>query len=66
MAGDFPTDEAIAFLRGRGVTHVVVHRRLMGDSYDALTERLAARSDIRFVRSFGQPRVESDVYRIPR
>jgi hypothetical protein len=66
MAGEFPTDEAIAFLRGHGVTHVIVHRRLMGANYDALTERLAARSDLRFVRSFGQPLVESDVYRIPR
>jgi hypothetical protein len=66
MAGEFPTDEAIAFLRGRGVTLIVVHRRLMGDRYDALSGRLAARSDVRFVRAFGQPLVESDVYQIVR
>jgi len=66
MAAEFPTDEAMAFLRGRGVTHVIVHRRLMDTEYEALTGRLAARSDIRLVGSFGQPSVESDVYRVLR
>jgi hypothetical protein len=66
MAAEFPTDEGVAFLRGRGVTYVIVHRILIGAGYDTLTSRLAARPDLRLVRSFGRPSVESDVYRILR
>ncbi|MDO8837184.1 MAG: glycosyltransferase family 39 protein [Vicinamibacterales bacterium] len=64
FAGTFPTDEGLSFLRDRGVTHVVVHRRLFGrDQYDELTGRLAQRQDLRLVKSFP---LESAVYRIVR
>lgn len=67
MAQAFPTDEAIAFLRGRGVTHVVVHRRLLGeDRYHDMTSRLSQRVDVRLIQSFPPSRSESDVYRLVR
>lgn len=67
MAQAFPTDEAVAFLRGRGVTHVFVHRRLLGEArYHDVTNRLAERPDVRLVRSFPPSRSETDVYRIVR
>lgn len=62
---EFPSDGALAYLRGRGVQYLAVHGSFAPrDRYAAAVSFLDGRSDIRLVRSAAWERGESRLYKL--
>ena len=62
---EFPSDGALAYLRGRGVQYLAVHGSFAPpDRYAATVSFLDGRSDIRLVRSAAWERGESRLYKL--
>ena len=56
---DFPSDDSIRALQGRGVTHVILHSEYDRDAFAKTIEAMNHRPEFAFV--LGEPRAGRDV-----